>query len=251
VTNQHTTFMVVTILSLPFLLTDCTTKVVDDPIAATADRPGGQVLDRPHRVFVADFLIEPQAVQQDQGIGPSALRAMGQGPAAYGTAQQVQDAVASSLIENIRKMGLPVTRGTPEPQLASGDLLIQGQIVAINEGNRTRRLILGFGAGQSRVDADVQVYYGQDETPPEMIQSYDAEANSGHKPGLGVGAASAGETGSIGPGVVSGALGLHSEKQGVAGEGERLGNRVAYNLGEFFVRERWILPSAVPSRSLR
>jgi hypothetical protein len=89
--------MVVTILSLPFLLTDCTTKVVDDPIAATADRPGGQVLPRPRRVFVADFQIDPQAVQQDQGIGPSAIRAMGQGPAAYGTAQQVQDAVASSL----------------------------------------------------------------------------------------------------------------------------------------------------------
>jgi hypothetical protein len=130
-------------------------------------------------------------------------------------------------------------------------LVNQGQIVAINEGNRTRRLILRFGAGQTRVDADVQVYNGQGESPRRPIQSYNAEANSGHRPGLGVGAASEGEMGSVGPGVVSGVLGLHSEKQGVAGEAERLGNRFAYNLEEFFVRERWILSSAVPSRSLR
>jgi hypothetical protein len=84
-----------------------------------------------------------------------------------------------------------------------------------------------------------------------MIQSYNAESNSGHKPGLGICAASAVRVSSLAPGEVSGALGVHGELQGFTGEGQRLGDRIAYNLAELVVRERWISPSSVPSRGFR
>ena len=37
-------------------------------------------------------------------------------------------------------------------------MLIKGQLISIDEGNRTERVIVGLGAGRSDVRAQVQVY---------------------------------------------------------------------------------------------
>jgi hypothetical protein len=250
VTKRCATLLAVLALCVPLVLAGCTTKVVEETPDSAVSDVDGRLLPRPQRVLVADFVVAPQAVEHDQGIGPRIARAV-DGGATTNTARQVQDAVAESLIAGIRKMGFAVSRSAAGAPLAPGDLLIQGEILKIDEGNRTRRLVVGFGAGQSRVDADVQVYYRSGQRSAQLIRSYDAESNSGYKPGLGVGAASAASGGSLAPGLVSGALGVRGEKQGVAGEGQRLGDRVAYNLGEFFVKQQWIPPSAAPSRGLR
>ncbi|WP_428484493.1 DUF4410 domain-containing protein [Rhodopila sp.] len=208
-------------------------------------------MPRPRRVLVTDFLVDSQAVQLDQGVGPRVMRAMGSDAPEITPASQVQNAIAEALSDDIRKMGLPVERvaaGTPP---GPSDLLVQGQIRKIDEGNRTRRLAIGFGAGRSSVEAEVQVYYDRGTAQPQLLQTYDANANSGRKPGMGIGVASAAGGGSLAPAALSGAMGAHAEKEGVAGEGQHLGNRIAYNLGQFFVQQDWIPAASAPSRSLR
>ena len=85
------------------------------------------------------------------------------------------------------------------------------------------------------------------------MQTYDAYSNSGRKPGLALGGASAAAGGSLAPLGLSAALGVHSEthRTEVGKEGEKLADRVAYNLGRFFVQQGWIPASAVPTPSLR
>jgi Domain of unknown function (DUF4410) len=207
-------------------------------------------MPRPSRVMVTNFYVDPQAVRLDQGIGPRLMRTMEPGAATPNPAREVQDAIAEALLDNIRKMGLAAERVPPGTRLNPNDLLVQGEILKIDEGNRTRRLALGFGAGESSVDAKVQVYFGRSDGQPQLLQTYDADANSGRKPGMGIGTASAAAGGSLAPVAISGALGVRSEKQGIAGEGQHLGDRIAYNLGEFFVQQGWIPASAAPSRSL-
>src|SRR5258707_6348653 len=42
---------------------------------------------------------------------------------------------------------------------AGNRVIVDGQMLSIDEGNRTRRNLIGLGAGHSTVEADMQVYY--------------------------------------------------------------------------------------------
>ena len=234
----------------------CSTRVQNTGNYVPAAQGAAAALPRPQRVLVADFSADPNSVGLEQAIANRVQRAMnGADPAAeqYRIAADVQQAITETLIEDLRKMGLQAQRETPGAVPGGNDLVVQGQITRINEGNRTRRLAIGFGAGKSDVQANAQVYYLRPSAPPQLLQTYDADANSGRKPGLALGAAGAASGGSEIPLVASGLMGIHGETQrtGVAKEGERLASRLAYNLAEFFVQQGWIPPSAVPARSLR
>ncbi len=234
----------------------CSTRVQSTGTYIDPVQNGVASLPRPQRVLVADFSAASSGVQLDQAIASRVQRALnGADPSSeqYQTVQNVQQAISDALVENLRKMGLQAERETPGAVPVGNDLVIRGQIVGIDEGNRTRRLAIGFGAGKSDVRAEAQVYYLLPNAPPQLLQTYDADANSGRKPGLAMGGVGAASGGSEIPLVASGLMGVHGEttRTGVAAEGEHLANRLAYNLAEFFVQQGWITPSAVPARSLR
>jgi Domain of unknown function (DUF4410) len=243
--------LVAALLSL--FLVGCSTRVVNTgTFVPTAD---SSPLPRPQRVIIADFAAEPADVRLDQGIGPRVLRQIDGGTSAAESDEalaSVRSAVSDALVESVRKMGLPAERGTVRSAPGELQILVQGQLERINEGNRTRRLAIGFGAGKSDVRAAVQVYYIRPNMPPQLLQTYDADANSGRKPGMAAAGASA-AGGNLGLGAFSAVTGVHSEgtNAGVAAEGEHLANRVAYNLGQFFKQRGWIPASAVPTPSLR
>lgn len=234
----------------------CSTQVQSTGTYVAPMQGAAASLPRPRRVLVANFTTDWNRVRLDQGIGARVQRQMnGADPSVmqYRTSLEVQQAISDALVEDLRKMGLSAERETVGTVPDGTDLMIQGQIVRIDEGNRTRRLAVGFGAGRSDVRAEVQVYYLRPNAPPQLLQTYDADANSGRKPGFALGGAMAAGEGSMAPAVITALTGARSEtkKVGVAGEGERLANRVAYNLGNFFVQQGWLPRSAVPTPSLR
>lgn len=239
-----------------FPVAGCSTRVQSTGTYVTPMQEAAVPLPRPRNIVVADFSTDWSGVQFDQGIAARVNRQVsGADPSAeeHRTSLDVQQAISEALVETLRKMGLTAERAGDGVTPGGTDLVIRGQIVRISEGNRTRRLAIGFGAGESDVQAKAQVYYLRPNTPPQLLQTYDADANSGRRPGLAMGGAMAAGSGSIAPVAVSGLLGIHGEtkKAGVAGEGERLADRLAYNLAQFFVQQGWIQPSAVPARSLR
>ena len=70
--------------------------------------------------------------------------------------------------------------------------MVSGNILSIDQGNRTRRNVVGFGVGESKVTAKVNVYIQAPGEAPRLLQSFNADSESGKKPGLavaGVGAA--------------------------------------------------------------
>ena len=234
----------------------CSTRVQSTGTYVAPMQDAAAPLPRPRNILVADFSTDWSGVQLEQGIAARLSRQMGgadPSAAQYRTSRDVQQAISEALVESLRKMGLSAERATAGAVPGGSDLVIRGQITRIDEGNRTRRLAVGFGAGKSDVQAAVQVYYLRPNAPPQLLQTYDADANSGRRPGLAMGGVMAAGSGSAAPAVVGGLVGLHGEtkRSGVAGEGERLGNRLAYNLAQFFVQQGWISPSAVPARSLR
>ena len=68
--------------------------------------------------------------------------------------------------------------------MTEGQLSIEGQFLTIDEGNRTRRLVIGFGAGASHVRIAVQMLEtiaGQH----RLVEDFYTNASSSRKPGFG------------------------------------------------------------------
>ncbi|MBV9812805.1 MAG: DUF4410 domain-containing protein [Acetobacteraceae bacterium] len=230
----------------------CSTSVTNTGTYVPATASGEASLARPTRVIVAEFA-PPSDVQLDQGVGQRLMRHFGASDPAVQQAQaisQAQNAIANTLVQKFDAMGLPAERGDGAAGVGAPTVLIQGQLERIDLGNRTRRLAIGFGAGMSEVRATVQVFYQAPGRAPILLQTYDANANSGRKPGLALGAGSAAAGGSLAPVALSGVSSI-AGASGPASQGQNLADRVAANVGDYFAQQGWVAASAVPRPSLR
>jgi hypothetical protein len=206
---------------------------------------------RPDRIVVEDFTVEPNAVALDSGIGPRLARAVGSGNTASAqgdTANKVVHKLSDTLVEQLNTTGIATSPGRTQPALAPGytTLIVSGKIVSINEGNRTRRNVVGLGVGASKVTAEVDVYLQASGAAPRLMQSFNADSESGKKPGLavaGVGAAAGHAATAAAVGVGSS---VASEKLGATVEDDaaRMGKQIAETLKTtLFTDQGWVVPS--------
>jgi hypothetical protein len=64
-------------------------------------------------------------------------------------------------------------------------LSIEGQIVSIDEGNKAKRLVIGFGSGESEVRTLTQVYEVTSEDGHHLVEDFYTTVKSSKKPGFG------------------------------------------------------------------
>src|SRR2546427_827141 len=195
--------------------------------------PSG-ALPRPDRILVYDFAVTPDEVRLDSGLSTQLgqLFGGGQNPGTSRTAEEIKighavaNAVANALVKELNQYGLPAERALSAPSAGGRLLMIKGQFVSIDEGNRTERVLIGLGAGRTGVQASVQVY---EITPEGMrnVESLQADAKSSYKSGMAL---------------MMGAGGFWDT---VNSDGSRLAKNVAKNLGQFFVIQGWISPEAL------
>ncbi len=202
---------------------------------------------RPARVLVYDFSVTPDEVQLDRGLSAE-LEQMAKGTPR--TEQELQvgrkaaRALSDELVKKINEMGLPAQRIIGAPANWAGAVLIEGQFLSIDEGNRTERVVIGLGAGRSDVRADVQMYEARG-TQLVRLEEFMTDAKSGYKPGaaetMGVGAAAGNLAVSA---AVTAAGTVASEALGVDPEADarRTASDVAERLGTYFKQQGWIAP---------
>jgi hypothetical protein len=215
-------------------------------------------LPRPDRILVYDFAVSPDEVRLDEGLGEE-LRQRYE-PYLNGSPRTAQElkightvayVVADELVKKIQSDGLWAERAMGYPTYRGNTLLIKGQFLTINEGNRAERVVIGFGAGRTDVQANVQVYEMTAEGE-QAVETLEGNAESGAKPGMaemmGIGALTHHLLTST---VVSGTLAAVSEVKfnTVEDDGRRLADKIAADLGQYFVSQGWIPPGAVKSSS--
>lgn len=205
---------------------------------------GQKPLPRPDRVLVSDFAVSPQDVSLDSAVGAKVQRLV-EGASQTDEQRKVGQAVANELSSNLVKelngLGLPAERVSSALQAAGNDLVIEGQFLNIQEGNRLRRTVVGFGAGASEVKALVQVYQGVG-SHRKLIKEFEATAESSRKPGMGpltgVGAAAGRAAQSA---AISGATGIGMEtRQTAEADANRMAKEIVKSLSEFFRSQGWI-----------
>ena len=235
-------------LLLLLLVAACATRVAS---SAPSPSPEAVNLPRPTRVLVADFQVEPDAVRQDQGIGLRLQRAIAGGSAGaarISLATEVQSAISNTVVAALSRAGLRAERAPANALYRPGDLVVTGRVLRIDEGNRTRRMGIGFGAGKSIVEATAELSAIVPSGPPVLLQSYGGEADSGRKPGMAVGATSAVAEGSPTIGAIAGAanIGGEAQRSSVGKEAASFGSRLARDIGEFAAQRGWISAHALP-----
>jgi len=219
-------------------------------VTATQTTPTGP-LPRPTQILVTDFAVGPHEVRLDRGVSAEVMRAA-TGESTSQTLMQVaratQAALTETLVRQLVSYGLPATRLAGGVVPPAGVVLVQGQIVSIDEGNRTRRTLIGLGAGKSSISADAQIYDLADPAQPLFLQSFVGDADSGRAPGaaetMGVGAA--GDRIVTSAAVTAGTHGV-AEVRRTSDEAnaDRLATALARQIGGYAVSQGWIAPTAL------
>ena len=164
------------------LLAGCGSAEVTGGRTFAAAPPG-----KPTVVYVADFDLQAQDIKHEQGLLPQrsgssgpVRRLLHKDPATR--AQELVDLMSRSLIKDLCQAGFNAVRLRPGDRLPSEGWLLRGVFAEAQEGNRLRRAMIGFGAGQT----DLQVITGMDnlsQGPPKPLYEIDTHADSGNAPG--------------------------------------------------------------------
>jgi hypothetical protein len=210
----------------------------------------GPPLPRPDHILVSNYSIVPEQVRLDQGVSARVIRAADDQSLSsleLRAAQDTQAALAARIIERLRKYGLPAELATTNTSIGKS-MLVQGQIVSIDQGNRTRRVLIGLGAGKSSISADTQVFYTTGTEPPRFMMAFDGQADSGRMPGaaetMGAGAAAQGIGRSA---ALTGAThaGAETRRTTDTAEASKLADEIALQLGQFAAAQGWIQQTAL------
>src|SRR5256886_12500951 len=95
-----------------------------------------------------------------------------------------RSAFSEPLVKELNQLGLRAKQASSGTMPTERTVIIHGQFLTIDEGNRLRRMVIGFGVGGTDLRTKVQVYQGT-EAAPLLLQEFEAKAESSKKPGMG------------------------------------------------------------------
>lgn len=165
-------------ISLFFILSACASTQVQSV------RPYSEAkLPKPQVILVYDFSVPKEDIQLNQAAGAKLVRYAKKEPQSEQKEKlglAVANSLSNQLVAELRQLGLPAVHATGKQLASANALLIVGQFENIDEGNRLRRIMVGFGAGRSEVKSHVQIYY----FPNQLVAAFDTSAKSASKPGI-------------------------------------------------------------------
>jgi hypothetical protein len=197
----------------------------------------GGPLSKPTAIVVYNFAATADEVKLNKAVLNRARMAMSgaAGDEKTKLAHKIVDDFSQSLIKDLEKKGLPVSRGVAGEPAPENSLAIQGDFLLIDEGNRARRMAIGLGAGSSKVEAHVECYLTQPDRNL-IINEFQAISQSSRRPGaaetMGAGAA---------PAAAAAVSGAGQFKQGSAGDTDRMAKAIAKEITKTLIAQGWLV----------
>ncbi len=139
-------------------------------------------------IYVSDFDLDTQNVQVDQGSAVSQRRPgiferpqkrEQQDPQAQ--ANMIVNTMATSIVSDLKKAGYNAQRLSSDAAKPSTGIWVHGVFTQVDEGSRMQRAVIGFGAG----DVKMQLYVTMSDLakPDKPLYEAASDATSGNKPG--------------------------------------------------------------------
>ncbi len=186
--NARTRFRVLLMASLPAAVV-CGFGCKSAQVVAERDYASPAV-PKPSVVYVCDFELWAQNIKQEDGllsgrpgpVGRVGERLSGSSSDPAVRARQIVDLMANSLVKELSKAGFNARRLQPGTTFPPDGWLLRGIFTEVNEGNRLRRAMIGFGEGQTDIQVVANV---QDlsQGAPKPLYEIATDAASGDKPG--------------------------------------------------------------------
>ncbi len=201
-------------------------------------------LPRPGRVIVYDIAATAADISATAAItGYYSRRQSPQTPEEIRVGRKLGAQVAATLVREILNMGLPAQRAGHGPLPQLGDVVITGQFISIDEGDRTKRMIIGFGKGSAELKTHIEGYLVT-ERGHRLLGTRQVGAKGGKKPGLLVPVIVAAATGNPVGLIVSSAMTIKGEKkkgtETLKGAAKRTAKEIAKELKIIFRKQGWI-----------
>ncbi len=207
---------------------------------------GTPVLPKTEKVVIQDFTVNSGAVNMDESAAGRmhTLLSLGREPddpaAAATLAQQVQNSFAKALVSDLKKANIEAQRSTDTKKGSTEPLLlVGGEVTAIDEGNKVKRVMVGLGRGASLVQTHVLVSSVANRHSTVVLE-LNLKSESGKK----LGALETMGGGSLAVGAATGDVG--DKQSTVQADAARMAKGVAKQIQKFMVDQKW-LPAAPPA----
>jgi hypothetical protein len=158
-------------------------------------------------------------------------------------ARQTAQNICVQVAANLTQKGITTTclqRGVPPT--GSNVLVLDGEFTDISEGNRLRRMVIGLGAGASKVDTVVQVIQKTDQGSTEILD-FTTSADSGYMPGAGItgpaGAAAGGAAAAASLGVNLAAGGVKNVTSSTGYLVNKTTDQIVQQVVNYYNRQGW------------
>jgi hypothetical protein len=155
---------------------------------------GALPIGKPAIVYVADFELDAANIQSQPGLLPRP-HLLGSGPLGSllplrpgapedpaRRAPELVDLMASSLVKDLVKAGVEARRLQAGAPMPGSGWLVRGLFTQVDEGNRLRRAVIGFGEGETQLQLSLAIddlARGE----PQPFYEIATNASSGDLPG--------------------------------------------------------------------
>lgn len=169
------------VLSLAVVMLVAASGQVLDP-SALAQTTAPAAPKRP--VYVREFAFAAPPKQEESLLpqGPVRRRLQGRSEDPAEHARKLAELLSKTIVEHLTEAGFPASRLQPGAVPPNDGWLIGGEFLEVDEGNRLRRAVVGFGAGGADVKVEVEIYdLAKDPSYPVLV--YGASDASRKTPG--------------------------------------------------------------------
>jgi hypothetical protein len=200
---------------------------------------------KPDQIVIYPFAVNSSEVTLNQSIVQRAYRNVS-GEDQSASQQKIATDTASSVCENVAAnltakgyKAVCLHRGTPAA--GNNSLIVDGEFTDISEGNRLRRLVIGFGAGASTLDTAVHVYQHAGDTSSPLLD-FNTHADSGKMPGavvMGPAGAAAGGSAAVVVGANAAVGGAKSYTSATDFLADKTATQITDTITQYYAQHGW------------
>ncbi len=214
----------------------CATAKIDSTRRYVSDLE----IKRPSEILVYDFAVSSKDVVVDR-LGPEFASGEADPEERQALGREVANAFAEAIVAELRDREIQSSYVSRKIKPPLDAILLKGEFLSVDEGDRAARMSIGFGLGKSEVRVHAHVFQ-QTSNGAKLISVAEANASGSKMPGmllpttigasLGTAATSA---------IVSGAMGGLRELKGPLGaDVKRMAEEIAERVEHFYERRGWL-----------
>ena len=148
---------------------------------------GSGYLPRPPQIWVYPLAATPADVPPESALaGSNPQDAAPLTPQQIAEGQQLGYQIAVQVVQQIIGMGLPAAVGSAAARPQLNDLIIEGSLLSVQQGNAAERVTIGFTAGESELKVAVEGFQ-MTATGMRKLGSGDVSSTGNKTPGMSVG----------------------------------------------------------------